>query len=180
DEKKVTEEPGKKGGDPSKEGEKDDQEEDVDVNSTNSVYTVSLPINIVGSSFVNVDGSTFVNAVDLLDDLNMPALEDDSIFGYNNLIFDFSNDDEDGGAMADMKNLDTTIQVSFIPTTRIHKDHPLKQVIGDFQSSTLTRKMPRNLEEYGFVSTTLKQRTNHKDLQNYLFACFYHKKNSKR
>ncbi|GJR38383.1 putative ribonuclease H-like domain-containing protein [Tanacetum coccineum] len=29
-----------------------------------------------------------------------------------------------------MNNLDTTIQVSPIPTTRIHKDHPLDQVIG--------------------------------------------------
>ncbi|GKB11911.1 putative ribonuclease H-like domain-containing protein, partial [Tanacetum coccineum] len=32
--------------------------------------------------------------------------------------------------------------------------------------------MSKNLEEYGFVSTILKQRTNHKDLQNCLFACF--------
>ncbi|GKE26016.1 putative ribonuclease H-like domain-containing protein [Tanacetum coccineum] len=36
-------------------------------------------------------------------------------------------DDEDVGAEADMHNLDTTIQVSPIPTTRIHKDHPLDQ-----------------------------------------------------
>ncbi|GJW31715.1 retrovirus-related pol polyprotein from transposon TNT 1-94 [Tanacetum coccineum] len=33
----------------------------------------------------------------------------------------------DDGAVADMNNLDTTIQVSPIPTTRIHKDHPLNQ-----------------------------------------------------
>ncbi|GJU90071.1 reverse transcriptase domain-containing protein [Tanacetum coccineum] len=39
--------------------------------------------------------------------------------------------DEDDGAVADMNNLYTTIQVSPIPTTRIHKDHPLNQVIGD-------------------------------------------------
>ncbi|GJT25152.1 ribonuclease H-like domain-containing protein [Tanacetum coccineum] len=38
-------------------------------------------------------------------------------------------DDEDVGAEADMHNLDTTIQVSPILTTRIHKDHPLDQVI---------------------------------------------------
>ncbi|GJX13405.1 hypothetical protein Tco_0205163 [Tanacetum coccineum] len=50
----------------------------------------------------------------------MPALEDYSIF-------DFSRDDKDDGAAADMNNLDTTIQVSLIPTTRIHKDHPLDQ-----------------------------------------------------
>ncbi|GKA24988.1 retrovirus-related pol polyprotein from transposon TNT 1-94 [Tanacetum coccineum] len=73
----------------------------------------------------------------------MPALEDVSIF-------DFSRDDEDDGAEADMNNLDTTIQVSPIPTTRIHKDHPLDQVIGDLQSTTQTRKMSKNLEEHGF------------------------------
>nr|GFA63808.1 hypothetical protein [Tanacetum cinerariifolium] len=72
----------------------------------------------------------------------MPALEDVSRF-------DFSNDSEDDGAMADMNNLDTTIQVSPILTIRIHKDHPLDQVIRDLQSATQTRKMSKNLEEHG-------------------------------
>ncbi|GKA20057.1 putative ribonuclease H-like domain-containing protein [Tanacetum coccineum] len=72
----------------------------------------------------------------------MSALEDDSIF-------DFSRDDEDDAAMADMNNLDTTIQVSPNLTTRIHKDHPLDQVIRDLQSATQTRKMSKNLEEHG-------------------------------
>ncbi|GJZ16862.1 putative ribonuclease H-like domain-containing protein [Tanacetum coccineum] len=44
-------------------------------------------------------------------------------------IFDFTRNDEDDGVVADMNNLDTTIQVSPIPTTRIHKDHPLDQVM---------------------------------------------------
>nr|GFD32754.1 hypothetical protein [Tanacetum cinerariifolium] len=73
----------------------------------------------------------------------MPALEDVSTF-------DLSRDDEDDGAVADMNNLDTTIQVSLILTTRIHKDHPLDQVIGNLQSATQTRKMSKNLEEHGF------------------------------
>ncbi|GJR42322.1 putative ribonuclease H-like domain-containing protein [Tanacetum coccineum] len=42
----------------------------------------------------------------------------------------------------------TTIQVSPIPTIRIHKDHPLNQVIGDLQSATQTRNMSKNLEEH--------------------------------
>ncbi|GJY19734.1 hypothetical protein Tco_0391225 [Tanacetum coccineum] len=45
DEKKVTEEPRKEGGDPSKDGEKDDQEKEDDVNSTNNVNTVSSTVN---------------------------------------------------------------------------------------------------------------------------------------
>ncbi|GJY51475.1 ribonuclease H-like domain-containing protein [Tanacetum coccineum] len=67
-----------------------------------------------------------------------------------------------------------------VPTTRIHKDRPLNQVIGDFQSTTQTRRMTKNLEEYGFVSTTLKQRTRHKDLQNCLFACFLSQEEPKK
>ncbi|GJT84071.1 putative ribonuclease H-like domain-containing protein [Tanacetum coccineum] len=59
-------------------------------------------------------------------------------------------DDEDVDAEADMNNLDTTIQVSHIPTTRTHKDHPLDQVIGDLQLATQIRRMSKNLEEHGF------------------------------
>ncbi|GKA35478.1 putative ribonuclease H-like domain-containing protein [Tanacetum coccineum] len=110
----------------------------------------NLQVMMERSSTVNVAGTNEVNAVggnmsiELPFDQKMPALEDDSIF-------DFSSDDEDDGAVADMNNLDTTIQVSLIPTTRIHKDHPLDQVIGDLQSATQTRKMSKNLEEHGFI-----------------------------
>ncbi|GJR71297.1 hypothetical protein Tco_0083662 [Tanacetum coccineum] len=36
------------------------------------------------------------------------------------------DDDEDVGAEADMNNLDAFMPVSPIPTTRIHKDHPVE------------------------------------------------------
>ncbi|GJX26378.1 putative ribonuclease H-like domain-containing protein [Tanacetum coccineum] len=74
-----------------------------------------------------------------------------NVAGTNEIIaYLLSRDDEDDGAMADMNNLDTTIQINPNPTTRIHKDHPLDQVIGDLQSATQTRKMSKNLEEHGF------------------------------
>ncbi|GKC39986.1 putative ribonuclease H-like domain-containing protein [Tanacetum coccineum] len=88
--------------------------------------------------------------------------------------------DEDAGAEVDMNNLDTTIQVSSIPTTRIHKDHPLDQVIGDLQATTTTRQMSKNVEEHGFVGTTLKQSTNHKNLQFFLFTCFLSQEEPKK
>ncbi|GKD95225.1 hypothetical protein Tco_1375062 [Tanacetum coccineum] len=50
DEKKVTEEPRKEGGDPSKEGERDDQEKEDDVNNTNNVNTVSSTINAASTN----------------------------------------------------------------------------------------------------------------------------------
>nr|GEU37551.1 retrovirus-related Pol polyprotein from transposon TNT 1-94 [Tanacetum cinerariifolium] len=102
---------------------------------------------------------------------NMPALEDVSIFNFLN--------DEDDGIVADMNNLDTTIQVSPILTIIIHKDHHLDQVIRDFHPAAQTRNMSMNLEEHGFVST-IQQRTNLKDLQNCLFACFLLQEESKK
>ncbi|GJV08354.1 putative ribonuclease H-like domain-containing protein [Tanacetum coccineum] len=117
-----------------KDGESIDQEKDDNVNSTNNV-------NVSSTNEVNVvSGKT---SIELPDDPNMPALEDISIFNL-------SRDNEDIGAEANMNNLDTTIQVSPIPTIRIHKDHPLDQVIGDLQSATQTRNMSKNLEEHGF------------------------------
>ncbi|GJV11242.1 retrovirus-related pol polyprotein from transposon TNT 1-94 [Tanacetum coccineum] len=126
--------------DPRKESECKDQEKEDNVNSTNNVNTVSSTVNAAGTNEVNVVGGK--TSIELPFDPNMPALEDDSIF-------DFSRDDEDDGVVADMNNLDTTIQVSPNPTTRIHKDHPLDQVIGDLQSATQTRndfkKFGRNM-----------------------------------
>ncbi|GKE61751.1 putative ribonuclease H-like domain-containing protein [Tanacetum coccineum] len=104
DEKKVTKEPGKEGGDSSKD------------------------INDVGSK----------TSIELLDDPNMPELED----------IIYSDDDEDVGVEADMNNLDAFMHVNPIPTTRIHKDHPVEQIIGDLNSAPQTRRMIKNLEEH--------------------------------
>ncbi|GJY62206.1 putative ribonuclease H-like domain-containing protein [Tanacetum coccineum] len=114
-----------------------------------------------------------------IDDNIVYGCVDDPIIPYLEDIGRFSDvEDDDSGA--DMNNLDTYFQVSPVPTTRIHKDHPLNQVIGDLQSATKTRQMTKNLEEYGFVSTTLKQRTSHKDLKNCLFACFLSQEEPKK
>ncbi|GKF47082.1 hypothetical protein Tco_0136884, partial [Tanacetum coccineum] len=118
--------------DPRKDSECIDQEKEDNVNNANNVNAASInEVNAVG-------GKT---SIELPFDPNMHALEDYSIF-------DFSRNDEDDGAMTDINSLDTTIQVNPIPTKRIHKDHPLDQVIGDLQSATQTRKMLKNLKEH--------------------------------
>ncbi|GKF35319.1 hypothetical protein Tco_0108519 [Tanacetum coccineum] len=104
----------------------------------------SSTVNAAGTNEVNTVGGK--TSIELPFDPNMLALEDYSIF-------DFSRDDEDDGVVTDMNNLDTTIKVSHIPTTRIHKDHPFDQVIRDLQSATQTRKMSKNLKKHGLVST---------------------------
>nr|GEX43822.1 uncharacterized mitochondrial protein AtMg00810-like [Tanacetum cinerariifolium] len=100
------------------------------INNTNNVNTVSSTVNVAGTNEDN----------ELPFDPNMPALEDVSIFN-------FSSDDEDDVEVADINNLGITIQVSPILTTRIHKDYPFDQVIGDFQSTTQTKKMSKNLKD---------------------------------
>nr|GFD17352.1 hypothetical protein [Tanacetum cinerariifolium] len=46
------------------------------------------------------------------------------------------DDADDVGEEADINNLESIISVSPIPTTRIHKDHPTSQIIGDLSSTT--------------------------------------------
>ncbi|GJZ88559.1 retrovirus-related pol polyprotein from transposon TNT 1-94 [Tanacetum coccineum] len=116
-EKKVTKEPGKEGGDPSNKNDNVNNTNNIntacDGNSTNNVNTVSSTVNTAGIK---------VNAV--------------------------SNEYEDVCAKADMNNLNTFMPVSPIPTTRIHKDHPVEQIIGDLNLAPQTRRMTNNLEEH--------------------------------
>ncbi|GJX38081.1 putative ribonuclease H-like domain-containing protein [Tanacetum coccineum] len=53
-------------------------------------------------------------------------------------------DAEDDGAEADMTNLDTHISASPILTSKIHKDHPVEQIIGDIHSAPQTRRMTKS------------------------------------
>ncbi|GJW72389.1 putative ribonuclease H-like domain-containing protein [Tanacetum coccineum] len=96
----------------------DDEKKEDNVNSTNTVNATSTN---------EVNASTY--------DLNMPELED----------IVYSDDDEDVGAEANMNNLDAFMHVSPILTTRIHKDHPVEQIIRDLNSSPQTRRMTKNL-----------------------------------
>ncbi|GJV99619.1 ribonuclease H-like domain-containing protein [Tanacetum coccineum] len=54
----------------------------------------------------------------------------------------------DVGAEADLNNLETTMNVSPIPTTRIHKDHPKEQIIGDPLLAPQTRRMTKSSQEH--------------------------------
>nr|GEU35875.1 uncharacterized mitochondrial protein AtMg00810-like [Tanacetum cinerariifolium] len=86
-----------------------------------------------------------VNAADasqLLDDPDMPELEDNA----------YSDNEDNVGAEANFNNLETSITVSHIPTTRVHKDHPVTQIIGDLSSATQIRSMARVAKDQGGLS----------------------------
>ncbi|GJY13152.1 putative ribonuclease H-like domain-containing protein [Tanacetum coccineum] len=89
----------------------------------------------------------FTNADDLPTDPLMPDLEDTANL-LNTGIFSGAYDDEDVGAETDLNNLETTMNVSPIPTTRIHKDRPKDQIIRDINLATQTRRMTKISEEH--------------------------------
>nr|GEV27363.1 hypothetical protein [Tanacetum cinerariifolium] len=124
---------------PRQENECKDQEEKDSINSTNKVNVVRLTVN-AASNEVNVVG--IKSSIKLPNDLDMPELEDISIFKDSNKdVF---------GAEANLNNLEFAFQVSPILTTRIHKDHPIEQVIEDLHSAPQTRRMNK-LDERGIV-----------------------------
>nr|GEW07909.1 ribonuclease H-like domain-containing protein [Tanacetum cinerariifolium] len=82
--------------------------------STDAVNAASTSINIVGN-IIAVD-SLNINTADS-NHINMPTLEATGIF-------DGPFDDRDLGAEVDTNNLDSSIVVTPIPTTKLHKDHP--------------------------------------------------------
>nr|GFB67260.1 hypothetical protein [Tanacetum cinerariifolium] len=95
----------------------------------------------------------------------MPALED----------IVYSDDEEGVGAEADFSSLETSITVSPILTTRVHKDHPVTQIIGDLSLAPQTRIMTRMVKEQGRLT-----QINDEDFHTCMFACFLSQEEPKR
>nr|GEU67728.1 hypothetical protein [Tanacetum cinerariifolium] len=108
-------------------------------NSTNTFSAAGLS-NAAGSP--THGKSSYVDSSQLHDDPNMPKLE----------YIPYSNDDDDVGAEADFNNLATSITVSPILTTRVHKDHPMTEIISDLSLATQTRSMIRVAKDQGGLS----------------------------
>nr|GEV34588.1 retrovirus-related Pol polyprotein from transposon TNT 1-94 [Tanacetum cinerariifolium] len=104
------------------------------INNTN-VFSAAGPSNIAVSS--TYKKSSFTAASTSSHNPDMPDLED----------LAYSDDEDVVGAEADINNLEFSIPVSPIPTTRIHKDHHILQIIGDLSSTTQTRSMARAVKD---------------------------------
>nr|GEU61746.1 uncharacterized mitochondrial protein AtMg00810-like [Tanacetum cinerariifolium] len=87
----------------------------VNVSPSNSAYTNTFsaagPSNVAASP--TYGKSLCIDASQYFNDTDMPKLEDIIYF----------DDDDDVRAQADFNNLETSITVSPIPITRVHKDH---------------------------------------------------------
>ncbi|GJR13594.1 putative ribonuclease H-like domain-containing protein [Tanacetum coccineum] len=60
----------------------------------------------------------------------------------------FSDEDE---PEVDLGNITNSYTVPTTPNTRIHKDHPIKNVIGDVKSPIQTRRITKSTSEQGFL-----------------------------
>nr|GFC66848.1 hypothetical protein [Tanacetum cinerariifolium] len=103
-------------------------------NSSNGVNAASSLVSTARHNFIN-NTNNFSAAGP--SNAAMPNLED----------LTHSNDADAVGAEADINNLESIISVSPIPTTRIHKDHPTSQIIGDLSLTTQTRSMARAVRD---------------------------------
>ncbi|GJU33761.1 putative ribonuclease H-like domain-containing protein [Tanacetum coccineum] len=123
------------------------------------------------------------------DDDHMKHLSDsdddvpkDGVFSTNS--FDDENTDNEEDGAPDYNNMDHTIDVSSTPTLRIHKNHPQSQIIGKSTAGVLTRrklKESASVQHQALLSFIYKQnRTNHKDQQTCLFACFLSQEEPKK
>nr|GEX86907.1 DNA-directed DNA polymerase [Tanacetum cinerariifolium] len=108
-------------------------------NITNSFNTASPSDTVVSPNFGIARKSSFVDPSEYPDDSDMPELEDNV----------YSDNEEDVGAEADLSDLKTNIFVSPIPTTRVHKDYLVTQIISDLTLAPQTMSMARMVKEQG-------------------------------
>ncbi|GKA92278.1 putative ribonuclease H-like domain-containing protein [Tanacetum coccineum] len=136
---------------------------------TNFVNTVSIPVSTASPN----EGLSLSDTTNFQeDDSEIPPLEDIHQDTTEGIFTHSSYDDE--GAEADFTNLETVVNVSPIPTSRINPSHPSALILGDPTSAVQTRsKVNKSSEAHAFVSYVQKQRrNNHKDFHHCLFACF--------
>nr|GEU45135.1 reverse transcriptase domain-containing protein [Tanacetum cinerariifolium] len=103
--------------------------EDFSNNSINEDNAAGTLVPVVGQLSFN---ST--NTFSAVGPSNVVAKLEDIIYSY---------DEDDVGAEADFNNLETSITVSPILTTRVHNDHLVTQIISDLSLATQTRSMTR-------------------------------------
>ncbi|GJS95194.1 putative ribonuclease H-like domain-containing protein [Tanacetum coccineum] len=118
--------------------------------------------NYTSTPSVNT-GSESVNT-GRLDPDDSPMLELEIFHKSETGIFDEASYDEEG-VITDFNSLPTKIEVSPIPTLRIHNIHPKSQILGDPKSAVQTRsKVQQKSGAHALFSYIQKQqRNNHKD-----------------
>ncbi|GJX46641.1 putative ribonuclease H-like domain-containing protein [Tanacetum coccineum] len=155
--------------------ENDEQDKSDDVSSPKEVNDVGQHVN-TSSPDVNT-GSFKLNvvspSVNTASSYDQDSPKDMFTMGASHTLeathIEFFSDEDKPGV--DLGNITNSYIVPTTPNTRIHKDHPIENVIGDVKSSVQTRRMTKPTFEQGLLSAEYEQKT-HDTLNTYLYACF--------
>ncbi|GJS87213.1 putative ribonuclease H-like domain-containing protein [Tanacetum coccineum] len=130
-----------------------------------------LPVNTGNAEAISPSADHEEEVFSDADDDEMPEIRiyDKSSEG----IFEKASYDDDG-IITDFNNLPDEVDVSTNHTLRIHNAHPQSQILGDPNTPVQTRSSLKKITEaHALVSyMQAQQRSNHKDQQHCLFACF--------
>ncbi|GJT94118.1 putative ribonuclease H-like domain-containing protein [Tanacetum coccineum] len=158
---------------PDKENDKQDKSDDVsspkEVNAARQHVNTASPNVTTGSFKLNVVGPS-VNTASSYDQdspKDMFTIGASHTLEATHVEF-FSDEDE---PEVDLGNITNSYTVPNTPNTRIHKDYPIENVIGDVKSTVQTRRMTKPTSEQGFLSAVYEQKT-HDTLNTCLYACF--------
>ncbi|GJY83416.1 putative ribonuclease H-like domain-containing protein [Tanacetum coccineum] len=147
----------------------DNENKEQEVNAVRQhVNTASLDVNTGSSKLNTVDPS--VNTASSYD---QDSPKDLFTIGASHTLkathVEFFSDEDE--PEVDLGNITNSYTVPTTPNTRIHKDHPIENVIGNVKSSVQTRRMTKPTSKQGFLSTVYEQKT-HDTLNTCLYACF--------
>ncbi|GKA84444.1 putative ribonuclease H-like domain-containing protein [Tanacetum coccineum] len=140
--------------------ESDEKDKSEDDSSPKEVNIGRFKLNIVDPS-VNTASSNDQNSLK-----DMFKLGASHTLKATHVEF-FSDEDE---PEVDLGNITNSYTVPTTLNTRIHKDHPIKNVIGDVKSFIQARRMTKSTSEQGFLSAVYEQKI-HDTLNTCLYAC---------
>ncbi|GKG33192.1 hypothetical protein Tco_0430702, partial [Tanacetum coccineum] len=119
--------------------QKQDEERFSDDNNSKDVNVVGKQVNTASHDVNN--GSPELNVVGQSVSTASPNEED--------------NTEEE--PEVDLGNITNSYIIPTTPNIRIHKDHPINNVIGDVQSTVQTKRMLKPTSEQGFLSDVYEQ-----------------------
>ncbi|GJW68471.1 putative ribonuclease H-like domain-containing protein [Tanacetum coccineum] len=125
------------------------------------VNTSYLKLNVVGPSVTTASSNEQDSPKDMFTMGVHPTLEATHI--------EFFGDEDE--PKINLGNITNSYTVSTTPNTRIHKDHPIDNVINDVKSSVQIRRMTKPTSEQGFLTDVYDQKI-HDTLNTCLYVCF--------
>nr|GEU34764.1 hypothetical protein [Tanacetum cinerariifolium] len=192
---------------PQKEQQEVNEDKEVPESSRNSNPTASLKVS-TNDSFELASSSTVETKVPTVsspvppDSLYVPSITSSvpriiskggssfpeplslgNAMSFKNRLEDLFGDTSNAVSLneveADLGNMEIAIQVSPTLTLRIHKDHPMSQIISPVDTPVQTRQKNKDVDKQSFIAT-IHQKTNPDLLQYCLFSCFLSQEEPKK